>query len=304
MRKNNQKYHKSARVSSLLVALAGLLGRNLACGVADNPLEELAEGDQASLGVIHAGEDGLALLCGAIRRSQTESARHQGSTLNEAIELVERDLALAALIDLDEEGQEELVEASVLTGVLVAASNLKSLQQVTLAEVLHVVQVNLSCTNGTCLACDVGEGPVDELSAADPATSRASLAVDGVEHGLARCRALVHGATVLCLPAWCKAETAGHGCNLLAKEIELLSVDLAVLVHVNIAESHSQEAIELALGLAVWVLGSITAPLCEGALVVPPSLSAPRAGCSAGAAHRRAGGEHVVWKGKLGQKML
>merc|ERR1719201_2072661 len=111
MRKNNQKYHKSARVSSLLVALAGLLGRNLACGVADNPLEELAEGDQASLGVVHSGEDGLALLCSAVRRSQTEGTGHQGSALNEPIELVEGDLALAALINLHEEGQQELVEA-------------------------------------------------------------------------------------------------------------------------------------------------------------------------------------------------
>merc|ERR1719201_393785 len=294
MRKNNQKYHKSARVSSLLVALAGLLGRNLACGVADNPLEELAEGDQASLGVIHAGEDGLALLCGAIRRSQTESARHQGSTLNEAVELVERDLALAALIDLDEEGQEELVEASVLTGVLVAASNLKSLQQVTLAEVLHVVQVNLSCTNGTCLACDVGEGPIDELGVANPTTRSASFGINGVEHGFACCSALLHRATILCLPAWCKAEPAGHGCDLLTQEVELLSVDLAVLVHINITERHGQEAIELTLGLAVWVLGSIGAPLCKSGLVVPPGLSAPRAGSSAGATHGRAGGKHVV----------
>merc|ERR1711862_1033147 len=108
MRKNNQKYHKSARMSSLLVALAGLLSRNLACGVADNPLEELAEGDQASLGVVHAGEDCLALLGGAIRRSQAESAGHKGGPMNEAVELVESDLALAALIDLDEECQEEL----------------------------------------------------------------------------------------------------------------------------------------------------------------------------------------------------
>merc|ERR1719201_2295746 len=236
MRKNNQKYHKSARVSSLLVALAGLLGRNLACGVADNPLEELAEGDQASLGVIHAGEDGLALFCGAIRRSQTESARYQGSTLNEAVELVERDLALATLIDLDEKGQEELVEASVLTGILVAASNLKSLQQVALAVVLHVVQVYLSCSNGACLACDVGEGPIDELGVANPTTRSASFGIDGVEHGLASGSALLHRATILCLPARCKAETARHGCNLLTQEIELLSVDLAVLVHIDITE--------------------------------------------------------------------
>merc|ERR1719201_249999 len=165
MRKNYQKCHESAREPSLLVALAGLLGRNLACGVADNPLEELAEGDQASLGVVHAGEDGLALLGGAIRRSQTEGARHQGSTLNEAIELVERDLALAALIDLDEERQQELVEAGILTGILVAAGDLEGLQQVALAVVLHVVQVNLTSSDSACLPCDVGESPVDELGA-------------------------------------------------------------------------------------------------------------------------------------------
>merc|ERR1719361_1763924 len=248
--KNNQKYHKSGRLSSLLVALAGLLGRNLACGVADNPLEELAESDQASLGVIHAGEDSLTLLGCAVRRSQTEGAGHQGSTLNQAIELVERDLALAALIDFNKEGQQEFVEAGVLTGVLVTACDLEGLQQVALAVVLHVVEVNLSCSNGACLSCDVGEGPIDELGAADPTTRRASLGINGIEHGLTCCSALLHGATVLSLPAWCKAKAARHGCNFLAEEVKLLSVDLAILVHINVAKRHSQEAIELTLGLA------------------------------------------------------
>merc|ERR1712032_73743 len=145
---------RKERTTSLLVALASLLRCHLACGVADNPLEELTEGDQASLGVIHAGEDCLPLLCGAIRRGQAKGSRHKRCTLNEAVELVEGDLALAALINLDEEGQQELVEASVLAGVLVAAGNLKGLQQVTLAVVLHVVEVNLRGSNAACLACD------------------------------------------------------------------------------------------------------------------------------------------------------
>merc|ERR1719231_1151073 len=287
---------RKERSTSLLVALASLLRCHLACAVADNPLEELTEGDQASLGVVHAGEDGLALLRGAIRRGQAEGSWHKRCTLNEAVELVERDLALAALIDLDEEGQQELVEASVLTGVLVAAGNLEGLQQVTLAVVLHVVEVNLRGSDAACLACDMGEGPVDELGTADPATRGAGLGIDGVEHGLACCSALLHGATILCLPAWCKAEAAGHGCDLLAQEVELLSVDLAVLVNIDITECHGQEAVELTLGLAVGVLGSICAPLRERSLVVPPGLSTPWACRSAGASHRGASGEHLLKK--------
>merc|ERR1719230_524865 len=104
------------------------------------------------------------------------------------------------------------------------------------------------------LACNMGEGPVDKLGASNPATGSAGLGINGIEHGLAGCGALLHGATVLCLPAWGKAKAAWHGCNLLAQEIELLGIDLTVLVHVNIAERHGQEAVKLTLGLAVGVL--------------------------------------------------
>merc|ERR1712127_414550 len=192
---------KPARL--LLVTLACLVRLNLACSVGDSPFEEFAEGDQSCLGVVHGLEDGLAGLCGAVRWCQTESAGHCCCPLDEVVEFTIRDLTTARGIDLDERCQEEFVQACILPRILVGHCTLNGLEEIGLGVVGNVVEINFfRGVNVSNLACNVGGGPVGELGGANPATSRALLAVNCVEHGFSGSGALLHRATVLCLPRW------------------------------------------------------------------------------------------------------
>ena len=91
-----------------------------------------------------------------------------------------------------------------------------------------------------CLAGNVGGDSVGELGGTDPASGGTLLAAHSVEHGLAGGSAILDGATVLCLPRRGEAEAAGHGGHPLAQAVELLGVDLAVLVHVNVTDRRLQ----------------------------------------------------------------
>merc|ERR1719163_346068 len=207
-----EKYKMENPHQSLLVALAGLVCLDLACSVSDSPFEELAESDQSSLGVIHGLEDGFASLCSAIRRGQAECAWHCRCPLDELVELSIVDLTTATGISLNKGGQQELVQAGVLPGVLVCHCGLNGREELCLGIIGNVVEVNLGrrvdCGN---LAGNVGGGPIGELRGTNPTARCALLAVHCVKHGLACGSAFLNRAAVLCFPRWSVTKSAGHG---------------------------------------------------------------------------------------------
>merc|ERR1719454_980574 len=91
----------------------------------------------------------------------------------------------------------------------------------------------------------------------------------------------------------CQTETARDGGNALQIPVELVLIDEAVFVRVNIAEVECSEAIKFAPGFRVLENG-VFAPTNEGLLVVAPMVSTPRRQAAESADRRLTGG----WTGK------
>jgi hypothetical protein len=202
-------------------------------------------------------------------------ARDRGGTSQEHVELALSHAALALFISLNEAIEDEIVERGALVRAWDVHGTLDEANVLLLRVVLHVVETDILGWDLADTACNVFLGPLNELIETEDTTSRSSLGVQAIKDLLV---AHLAGQRVGGLH-WGKAEAARDSCNLLEQAIELLQVDEAILVGVNITEREGKESIELTLGLAGSRGHSLVAPGLEGVLVVAPAIGAPWAGC-------------------------
>merc|ERR1719329_986575 len=236
---------------SLLVALACLLGSNLALGVLNSPGQQQTESHTSHLLVLHAVEELLADLLAGLRRCQTKSAGNLCCTRQEVVKLSKCQNTSGPAVALSEDGQKELIQRCMCTGSWV----------------------------GDCL---LQVGQILELTVllnANPATRRALAEIKHVEHGLAGGSAALHCA-ILFLPAWGQTKAARQRGNVLAQGIKFSRIDFAILVNISVAKAHSKHAIKLTAGCRVLLGSCLSAPCQKRVLVVPPSVRSPRRGNS------------------------
>merc|ERR1712151_286980 len=143
-----------------------------------------------------------------------------------------------------------------------------------LTVVLHLVETNILCGDLANLADNVVESPLDKLVKAKHSTGWASFGVQLIKELLVGHLTLqsAHCAH------WSKTISTRNSSHLLEEAIELLQVDEAILVSVNIAKSKGTEAKEFTLLTAHTRCPCSFGPILEGGLAVTPVIRTPGAG--------------------------
>merc|ERR1719463_71909 len=158
-----------------------------------------------------------------------------------------------------------------------------------LGVVLHLVETNILCWDLANLADHVIESPLDKLVKAKHSTGWASFGVQLIKELLVGHLTLqsAHCAH------WSKTISARNSSHRLEEAIELLQVDEAILVSVNIAKSKGTETEEFTLLTAHTRCHSSFGPILEGGLAVTPMISPPGAGsCKCPGGGRLRNGPH------------
>merc|ERR1719215_1092137 len=257
---------------SLLVALACLLGSNLALGVLNSPGQQQTESHTSHLLVLHAVEELLADLLAGLRRRQTESAGNLCCTRQEVVKLSKCQNTSGPAVALSEDGQKELIQRCMCTGSWVGDCFLQMSQILMLTVLLNVVVINICFdVNGCHFSDQVVCGPIHKLFKTNPTAGRALAEIKHVKHGLTGGCAALHCA-ILFLPAWGQTKTARQRGNVLAQGVKFSRIDFAILVNISVAKAHSKHSIELTAGCRVLLGSCLSAPCQKRVLIVPPSV--------------------------------